>query len=85
MQPELVHGSPDYTVEVHSQSGGLAEDSGGFFAVCLSSVLTGCDAQENWLELQGCYETILCFVIAGIQFMAGFEVGNCHDGYALGF
>lgn len=47
MWPEFIHGSPDYTEEVHSQSGVLVEDSGGFFAVFLKSVLTGCDAQEN--------------------------------------
>lgn len=86
VHPELVHCSPDYTVEVHSQSGILVEDSGGFFSVFLKSVLVGCDAQENWSELQGCCETIfLCFVISGTQFTAGFDVGNCLDGYALGF
>ena len=46
VHPELVHGS-DYTVEVHSQSGILVEDSGGFFSVFLKSVLIACDAQEN--------------------------------------
>lgn len=46
-QPDLVHGSPDYTVQVRLQSGVLMEDSGGFFAVFLESVLTSCDAQEN--------------------------------------
>lgn len=85
VHPELVHGS-DYTVEVHSQSGILVEDSSGFFSVFLKSVLIACDAQENWSELQGCCETILLwFVISGTQFIAGFDVGNWLDGYALGF
>lgn len=56
MPPELAQLSFNGEVSisgVHLQSGVLVED-GGFFAVFMKSVLKGCDAQENWLGLQGC-------------------------------